>query len=121
VPQAGEFDRTHPRMIVVEVLVTENCPNEDDAISLVKTAAQETGVTPRLTLIEIHDLEQAEQQQFPGSPTIRINGSDITPPAIEQAASLSCRLYRTTHGLSGVPELDLVRAALENARTNEPG
>jgi hypothetical protein len=105
-------------MIVVEVLVTEHCPHEDDAISLVTMAAQETGVTPRLTLIEIGDLEQAEQQHFLGSPTIRINGSDIAP-AKGQAASLSCRLYHTTHGLSGVPELDLVRAALENARANE--
>jgi YHS domain-containing protein len=112
-------DRTLPRMIVVEVLVTDNCPHEDDAISLVTMAAQGTGVTPRLTLIEIHDLEQAEQQQFPGSPTIRINGSDIAPPARHQAASLSCRVYHTTHGPSGVPELDLVRTALENARTNE--
>jgi hypothetical protein len=83
-------------------------------------AAQDTGVTPRLTLIEIRDLGQAEQQQFLGSPTIRINGSDIAPPATSQAASLSCRLYHTTHGLSGVPELDVVRAALENARTHEP-
>ena len=106
-------------MIVVEVLVTENCPHEDDAISLVTMAAQETGVTPRLTLIEIHDLEQAEQQHFLGSPTIRIDGSDVAPFAEGQAASLSCRLYNTTHGQSGVPELDLVRAALENARAGE--
>ena len=106
-------------MIVVEVLVTENCPHEDDAISLVTIAAQETGVTPRLTLIEIHDLEQAEQQHFLGSPTIRIDGSDIAPFAKSQGASLSCRLYNTTHGQSGVPELDLVRAALENARASE--
>ena len=106
-------------MIVVEVLVTENCPHEDDAISLVTIAAQETGVTPRLTLIEIHDLEQAEQQHFLGSPTIRIDGSDVAPFAESQGTSLSCRLYNTTHGQSGVPELDLVRAALENARAGE--
>ena len=106
-------------MIVVEVLVTENCPHEDAAISLVTMAAQETGVTPRLTLIEIHDLEQAEQQHFLGSPTIRIDGSDVAPFAKGQAASLSCRLYNTAHGQSGVPELELVRAALENARAGE--
>jgi uncharacterized protein len=117
--QGPPSDRTLPRMIVVEVLVTDNCPHEDDAINLVTMAAQGTGVTPRLTLIEIHDLEQAEQQQFLGSPTIRINGSDIAPPTTDHAASLACRLYHTTHGLSGVPELDLVRTALENARADE--
>jgi uncharacterized protein len=117
--QGPSSDRTLTTMIDVEVLVTENCPHEDHAISLIATAAYATGVKPRLTLIAVHDLEQAERQQFPGSPTIRINGSDIAPPAMDQVASLACRLYNTTHGLSGVPELDLVRAALENARTNE--
>ena len=107
-------------VILVEILITEDCPNEDAAINLVGMAAQYVGVAPRLQLTEVGDLNQAEQHRFVGSPTIRVNGHDIAPPAeSQQEVSLACRLYDTTEGLSGVPELTLIRVALEKAHAAE--
>ena len=107
-------------VILVEILITEDCPNEDAAINLVGMAAQYVGVAPRLQLTEVGDLNQAEQHRFVGSPTIRVNGRDIAPPAeSQQEVSLACRLYDTTEGLSGVPELTLIRVALEKAHAAE--
>jgi len=107
-------------VILVEILITEDCPNEDAAINLVGMAAEYVGVAPRLQLTEVGDLNQAEQHRFVGSPTIRVNGRDIAPAAeSQQEASLACRVYATTNGLSGVPELALIRVALEEAHAAE--
>ena len=107
-------------VILVEILITEDCPNEDVAINLVGMAAEYVGVAPRLQLTEVADLDQAERQRFMGSPTIRVNGRDIAPAAEgQQEVSLACRLYASTDGLSGVPELTLIRVALEKAHAAE--
>ena len=107
-------------VILVEILITEDCPNEDAAIHLVGMAAELIGVAPRLRLTEVADLNEAEQHRFVGSPTIRVNGRDIAPPAEgQEEVSLSCRVYGTTRGLSGVPEFALIRAALERALATE--
>jgi hypothetical protein len=101
--------------VVVEVLVTRNCPQEDAAINLVGIAANAVGVRPRVELIEISDLDQAEQHDFVGSPTIRVNGRDVDPPAIDAPTSLSCRHYETGHGHSAVPDVEQLRASLLDA------
>jgi hypothetical protein len=100
--------------MIVEILVTTDCPNEDAAIDLVGVAASALKMTPKVMLVEVTDLSEARQQRFPGSPTIRIDGRDVSPPSGAEA-SLSCRTYATSHGPSGVPEFGLLIAALERA------
>jgi hypothetical protein len=103
--------------MLVEILVTKDCPHEDAAINVVGAAAQAIGVIPQLVLLEVSTLDQARQRGFAGSPTIRVNGIDVDPaPRDQYRPRLACRVYRTTHGPSGVPEFDLIRAALEDAR-----
>jgi hypothetical protein len=92
--------------------VRRSCPQEDAAINLVGITAHAMGVRPRVELIEIADLHQAEQHGFVGSPTIRVNGRDVDPPAVAAPASLSCRHYETSHGRSVVPDAEQLRAAL---------
>jgi hypothetical protein len=101
--------------VVAEVLVRRSCPQEDAAINLVGITAHAMGVRPRVELIEIADLHQAEQHGFVGSPTIRVNGRDVDPTTAAAAASLSCRHYETGHSLSAVPDVEQLRAALLDA------
>ena len=101
--------------IVVEILVTKDCPHEDEAVRLVGTAAQASGVTPQVMLIEVPSTEEAERKAFAGSPTIRVNGHDIAPPPEPHPASLACRIYLTRRGASGVPSLHQLLAALARA------
>ena len=101
--------------VVVEVLVSGNCPHEDAAIDLVAIAARAIGVRPRVDVIEIADLNMAEQHDFVGSPTIRVNGRDVAPPAVTAPVSLACRHYETGHGRSAVPDVKQLRAALRDA------
>jgi hypothetical protein len=102
--------------ILVEILVTKDCPHEDAAINLVGLAAQAIGVTPQLQLLEVSTLERARQRGFTGSPTIRVNDTDVDPaPSDQDRPRLACRVYQTTHGPSMVPEFDLIRVALRGA------
>lgn len=99
--------------MLVEILVTRECAHEDAAIDLVGTAAAELHVQPKVILIEIDDLADAEQHRFPGSPTIRINGQDVAPARPD--SSLRCRVYDTPDGPSGLPDPTSVLAALRAA------
>ena len=47
-----------------------------------------------MELVEIATDEQARRERFFGSPTIRIDGEDVIPPAKGDPVGLSCRLYR---------------------------
>ena len=55
----------------------------------------------------------AQRERFLGSPTVRVNGRDVEPEAEQRTDyGLKCRLYRSSTGLSGQPEAELLQAAL---------
>ena len=69
-----------------------------------------------IELREIESDDAAEREQFPGSPTIRIDGVDIQPPADSTLIGLSCRVYRRRDGRpSPLPDPDDLRDALREA------
>lgn len=53
-----------------------------------------------------------------GSPTVRVNGRDVDPGAVERSDhGLKCRIYRSQQlGQSLVPPQQWIRDALEAAR-----
>lgn len=58
----------------------------------------------------------AERLRFVGSPTIRVDGSDIVDPG-SAPYSLTCRIYRLRDGrVSAVPDIADVRDALAPVR-----
>ena len=52
----------------------------------------------RSSCVEIATDEQARRERFFGSPTIRIDGEDVVPPAEGDPVGLSCRVYRLRDG-----------------------
>jgi hypothetical protein len=66
----------------------------------------------------VTDEEAVQRLRFLGSPTIRVRGEDVDPnTAAGGNYVLSCRLYRTDHGLAEQPDERWVRDALEQAKT----
>ena len=67
-------------------------------------------------VIEVREVDTesaARQGQFVGSPTIRVNGVDIQPPAHGEPTGLTCRVYRHRDGrISPLPDSEDVREAL---------
>lgn len=59
----------------------------------------------------IADLPEAERLGRAGSPTFLLDGRDpFAEPGL--APGLACRVYRTSHGLAGLPERDQLHRAL---------
>ena len=60
-------------------------------------------------MVAVTDEAEAE---FAGSPTFRANGADLFP-TLGNSAGLSCRIYRSGSGPSGLPDLPALRRALK--------
>lgn len=98
---------------LVEVLSFEGCPHAEPALELARRIARESGVDAEVRRIDLNDAEEALAWRFIGSPTIRIDGRDVEPGADERNVyALSCRMYRTGAGMSGLPDEQWVRGAL---------
>ena len=69
--------------------------------------------TAPLTKIAVETPAQAVATRFLGSPTVRVNGRDIEPARVDEpGGAMSCRIYQTEDGGSGVPPAALIRAAV---------
>jgi len=97
----------------VEVLTFEGCPNAQAARELVARVVADVAPEAEIGEVVVPDVETAERLRFLGSPTIRVDGRDVEPGADARTAYvLACRIYRTEHGLSGVPDERWVTDAL---------
>ena len=68
-----------------------------------------------LRVIEVLSDDDAERLEFPGSPTIRVDGVDVQDPD-DQLGNLTCRVYRKRDGrISPLPDEHDVREALDRA------
>lgn len=100
------------RRAAVEILSFNGCPHHTATVSLVREVAAELGVEAQIREVEVDDAADAERVRFLGSPTVRVNGSDIEPAAAARTDYvLGCRLY----GASGVAPREMVVAALRAA------
>jgi hypothetical protein len=100
----------------VELLWWAGCPSWEDARRLVRDEMAAAGLdASRLEVREIRTDETAEQEQFVGSPTIRVDGRDIQD-AGDQPIGLTCRVYRLRDGrVSALPDPADLRDALRGS------
>jgi hypothetical protein len=109
----------------VELLFWAGCPSHPRALAELGAAMRAIGLDPDSVLVrEIHTQADAEREHFVGSPTIRIDGADVQPPADEPAA-LTCRVYHRRDGrISPTPDpgevLDALREALDAPEREAP-
>ncbi len=95
------------------MLTFAGCPSEEAARALVAAVVSDLGLEAEVASVRVDDARAAERLRFLGSPTIRINGTDVEPGADERGDyTLACRVYRTESGLVNLPEEGWVRAAL---------
>ncbi len=98
---------------VVELLWFEDCPNHRLAEELIRDVLAELGLGQELRRIEVPDAAAGAVHEFPGSPTIRVNGVDIEP-GFTGADDFTprCRLYFVDGRLSGLPRREWLVDAL---------
>jgi hypothetical protein len=102
--------------VTIELLFFDGCPSHERLVPLVRELAASTGTI--VVLRRIESPEQAEHERFLGSPTVRVDGSDVDPGAAERTDyGLKCRIYRSEElGQSPLPPAEWIRAALERKR-----
>lgn len=100
----------------IELLYFDGCPSWQTALENLKVALQQEDISEPITMLEIKDDEQAAQEKFLGSPSIRINGRDLWFENRENY-SLSCRVYGTPAGVKGYPTVDMLRSRIKSAVT----
>jgi len=105
----------------VELLWWQGCPSTDEARRMLRAALDGSGLSAVvIRTVEVRTDEQARELRFRGSPTIRIDGTDVVElaggddPSAGEPAALTCRLYRRRDGrISPTPDPHDVRVAIE--------
>jgi hypothetical protein len=104
--------------MTVEMLHTDGCPHAAEYLPRLRGLLLDAGFdVPISTRLMVSD-DQAQQERFLGSPTIRINGRDVDPASADRRDyGLTCRLYAHPEGLRGAPPDEWVLAALQDMRS----
>jgi hypothetical protein len=103
----------------VEVLYVAECPSHPAAVKLVKDVLSREGIVADIREVLVTDERMASELGFCGSPTIRINGRDVTgEPRRAQTFTLSCRLYPGSKPV-GVPPAESIHRAIVEAREGD--
>lgn len=98
----------------ITLLYFDGCPSWQLALGNLEKLVQNEEFPAEISLIKIETPEQAKNEQFLGSPSIRVNGIDLWP---EERANytLRCRVYKTPAGLKGSPTIEMLRERLQEA------
>lgn len=94
----------------VEVLLTPDCPHGQPSIERVEEVLARLAPGSTTETKVVSDREEALRLEFPGSPTIRIDGRDLEGSAVGPPA-IACRRY----GSEGVPPVWMVEAGVLRA------
>jgi hypothetical protein len=101
--------------VKIEILYFDGCPNHDLADQRVREVLDELGVQADIVHVNVKDENVAQEVQFPGSPTIRVNGADVAPGTNDKPFSMRCRVYPTSSGFDGAPDKDAIRDTIERS------
>jgi hypothetical protein len=112
-PSVQDGDINPPR---IEFLYFAACPNAPAALTLLREVLQAEGISSEVEVIAVETEEAAQRYKFFGSPTIRINGVDISSPPMSTTPSLACRLYVQADGrFAPYPPADALVQALRQS------
>ena len=99
----------------IEVLYVPGCPNYQPALESVRKVLASESVESEVDSLSVTTDAEAKALLFPGSPTVRVNGSDVEPSAVI-VPGLACRMYPNG---TGIPPEEIVRAAISEAKRME--
>jgi hypothetical protein len=101
----------------IQFLWWRECPSWERALEMLREEVEAAGLDPEsIEVSEIDTDEDAERIDFPGSPTIRLDGDDFQPLGADVPRGLTCRVYRRRDGrASPLPDREDLREALRRA------
>jgi hypothetical protein len=97
----------------IEILTFEGCPNAGRTRDAVEQAVRLEGADAIVDDREVDTPALAEHLRFLGSPSVRIDGQDVEPSALERTGyGLMCRVYDHGAVVTGAPSVAMIRAAI---------
>jgi hypothetical protein len=96
----------------VEVLYFDGCPTYRAAEETLREVLDQQEVEADVELEAVNTDEVAQRLRFPGSPTIRVDGEDLSSVPERAGYALGCRMYATPERLRDWPTAKMVRASL---------
>jgi hypothetical protein len=106
------------RGVQVTLCYFADCPNRRVARQRLGQALDAIGdPDTQVRLASVDSEAQAASVGFAGSPTFTVDGVDLFDTAAP-AGALACRIYPTSGGLAGVPEVSDLIAALTEKLTS---
>jgi hypothetical protein len=78
----------------------------------VREATEALGIATNVRLLTVQEEEQAKELGFVGSPTVRVEGTDVEEGASALPVGISCRVYKDGSLVDRAPPLAWIRAAL---------
>lgn len=97
--------------MLVEVAVSPTCPHGDATIALVRQVVEALRADATVRVVDITETPSRSRGDFPGSPTVRIDGKDIAPRMATVDAT-GCRVY---DGGTPIPPRWLIEAGIMRA------
>lgn len=100
----------------IELVYDADCPNIKTARAQLEAACHQAGVAPTWQEWDRADKSAPDYVRNYGSPTILVNGEDVT--GSNSVDGSSCRLYRESDGsVSGAPAVAQIVHAITVVRT----
>ena len=98
--------------LTIDLLYFEDCPSYRQAWNDILDVLVEEKIDALVRLCAVEDLDRAQELQFAGSPTIRVNGQDLE--GCQGDGVIACRVYKENNG-KGWPSKDLLRDRVKSA------
>ena len=95
----------------IELLYFDDCPSWRNAVDSIEKSLKNIGIEQKVTLIPVETQEAAIENEFTGSPMIRVNGIDLFPTGQTDYA-LGFRVYQTPEGFKGWPTEEMISEKL---------
>lgn len=101
----------------VELIFEKSCPNISAARAQIIRAFNKIKMQPHWQEWEVNDPETPEYARKYGSPTVLVNGCDVSEEEFSSATNACCRIYQPDEGRnSGVPPVAQIVAKFEQAK-----
>ena len=101
-----------PSMNEIELLYFDGCPSWQTALENLSQVIEAENLPYQVRLIEIVTPQQAQDEHFLGSPSFRMNGTDLWPE-IRNRYNMNCRVYQTPQGMRGSPTVEMFHERMQ--------
>lgn len=96
----------------IELYYFKGCPSYTETEKNLKKAMAELGIRENHKMIEVSGAEDATVKKFLGSPTIRINGTDLEHK--DGNYVFGCRVYSIAGKMRGIPTAEFIKDNLQS-------